>query len=296
MVLSRRFLCAAALGAVFALGLAGTALADSRAWVGSTGGDWKEGTNWNPNGVPAAADEVLISGAEVKITEAANAKSVELGQGATLSIEGTGKLTLAAGGALHASGDATVEVKVVDGLEFTAVTDIAVSPDKTLTLKRGSGTIKGAGDLTLTDKGTLVLATSVTTASDLKITDGGTLVVEADGDLPALTGTPAITAGSIVINKENFGNAAAGLTLTKGNLTLNKSMKPNLKKVVITSGDLVVAEGVKIGNGDDTAPNGEVDLKDKGHLVLNGNLTLLTVSVTLQHTSAALVSHRLKRS
>ena len=45
MVLSRRFLCAAALAAVFALGLAGTALADSKAWVGSTGGDWKEGTN-----------------------------------------------------------------------------------------------------------------------------------------------------------------------------------------------------------------------------------------------------------
>ena len=70
MVLSRRFLRVAALAAVLALGLAGTALANSKKWVGPTGGDWKEGTNWNPNGVPAAADEVLISGAEVKITEA----------------------------------------------------------------------------------------------------------------------------------------------------------------------------------------------------------------------------------
>ena len=41
MNLSRRFLCAAALGAVFALGLAGTALADPKKWVGPTGGDWK---------------------------------------------------------------------------------------------------------------------------------------------------------------------------------------------------------------------------------------------------------------
>ena len=94
MVLSRRFLrflCAAALAAVFSLGLAGTALAVStKFWIGASGGDWKEGANWAPNGVPRDDEEVWISGVEVKITTTANAKSVELGQGATLSIESTG--------------------------------------------------------------------------------------------------------------------------------------------------------------------------------------------------------------
>ena len=194
MVLSRRFLCAAALASIFALGLAGTALANSKKWVGPTGGDWKEGTNWNPNGVPAAADEVLISGAEVKITEAANAKSVSLGQGATLSIEGTGKLTLAAGGALHASGDATVEVKAVDGLAFTTATNIAVSSDKALTLKRKApGNIKGAGSQTLSGGGTLNVNLPLTTATGLEIKDGSTLnVVDT---LPQLTGTVKVTKG-----------------------------------------------------------------------------------------------------
>ena len=253
MVLSRRFLCAAALAAVFALGLAGTALADSRAWVGSTGGDWKEGTNWNPNGVPAAADEVLISGAEVKITEAANAKSVSLGQGATLSIEGTGKLTLAAGGALHASGDATVEVKAVDGLAFTTATHIAVNPDKALTLKRKApGNIKGAGSLTLSGGGTLNVNLPLTTATGLEIKDGSTLnVVDT---LPDLTG-PAVT-------------------VTKGNLTLGYNLPAAVTRVVVTEGVLTVGQGRAIGNGSDTAPNGEVTLAAAGHLVLNGNLTL----------------------
>ncbi|WP_299302790.1 hypothetical protein [uncultured Fretibacterium sp.] len=243
----------AVLAAVFALGLAGTALADPKAWVGSTGGDWKEGTNWNPNGVPAAADEVLISGAEVKITEAANAKSVSLGQGATLSIEGTGKLTLAAGGALHASGDATVEVKAVDGLTFTTATHITVNPDKALTLKRKApGNIKGAGAMTLSGGGTLNVNLPLTTATGLEIKDGSTLnVVDT---LPDLTG-PAVT-------------------VTKGNLTLGYNLPAAVKRVEVTEGVLTVGQGRAIGNGSKTAPDGAVDLKDKGRLVLSGDLTL----------------------
>ena len=253
MVLSRRFLRVAALAAVFALGLAGTALADPKAWVGSTGGDWKEGTNWNPNGVPAAADEVLISGAEVKITEAANAKSVSLGQGATLSIEGTGKLTLAAGGALHASGDATVEVKAVDGLAFTTATHITVNPDKALTLKRKApGNIKGAGSLTLSGGGTLNVNLPLTTATGLEIKDGSTLnVVDT---LPDLTG-PAVT-------------------VTKGNLTLGYNLPAAVKRVEVTEGVLTVGQGRAIGNGSKTAPDGEVALAAAGQLVLSGDLTL----------------------
>ena len=45
MVLSRRFLCVAALGAVLALGLAGTALAADRTWIGGASGTWSDTTN-----------------------------------------------------------------------------------------------------------------------------------------------------------------------------------------------------------------------------------------------------------
>ena len=208
---SRRFLRTAALAAIFALGLAGTALAAEKKWTGATDNKWSVAGNWD-NGVPADGDTAIIEGAVVSVNDAtATAKVVSLGQGATLSIEGTGKLTLAAGGALHASGDATVEVKAADRLAFTTATNIAVSADKKLTLKGVATGITGGGNA-------------------LTLEGGGMLVLE--------------TPGSVV------------------------------QKLVIADGVLTLAEGVKIGNGSPTAPDGAVDLKDKGQLVLNGNLTL----------------------
>ena len=253
MVLSRRFLCAAALAAVFALGLAGTALAAEKKWTGATDNKWSVAGNWD-NGVPADGDTAIIEGAVVSVNDAtATAKVVSLGQGATLSIEGTGKLTLAAGGALHASGDATVEVNAADGLAFTTATHIAVNPDKALTLKRKApGNIKGAGSLTLSGGGTLNVNLPLTTATGLEIKDGSTLnVVDT---LPDLTG-PAVT-------------------IANGNLTLGYNLPAAVKRVEVTEGVLTVGQGRAIGNGSKTAPDGAVDLKDKGQLVLNGNLTL----------------------
>ena len=88
MVLSRRFLRAAALAAIFALGLAGTALAAEKKWTGATDNKWSVAGNWD-NGVPADGDTAIIEGAVVSVNDAtATAKVVSLGQGATLSIEG----------------------------------------------------------------------------------------------------------------------------------------------------------------------------------------------------------------
>ena len=275
MILSRRFLRVAALGAVLALGLAGTALAvDTRTWTGG-GGDkkWSTPGNWSDSTAPVAGDTAIIgAGAAVEVDgAAANAKLVDLGEGATLTIK-TDSLTLDNGGELRASGNAIVTSGVAGGLTFDTTNKVAVSADKTLTLAaEGAGTIVGAAAaLELSGAGTLFLKTPVTAATDLKITDGSTLIVEADGDLPALMGTPTITDGNIVINKANFGNTATELTLTKGNLWLNKKMVDGLNKVNIQDGMLVVADGVQIGNGTD----GELTLGTNGHLTINTNLTL----------------------
>ena len=67
MNLSRRFLCAAALAAVLALGLAGTALADIRTWTGGAADPtkWDEADNWDA-GVPGTSDTAVFpKGAEI---------------------------------------------------------------------------------------------------------------------------------------------------------------------------------------------------------------------------------------
>ena len=68
-----------------------------------------------------------------------------------------------------------------------------------------------------------------------------------------------------------------------GNLTLNNPMKEALKTVEVWSGDLVVAEGVEIGNP--LTPTGELKLgsaADKvGHLKLNGDMTLAKLTTAV---------------
>ena len=103
MILSRRFLRTAALAAVFALAFAGTALAaDTYTWKGGAAAGakkWSVADNWEKvgggNGVPAATETAIIgANAEVEVDgAAANAKVVDLGEGAKLTIK-TDSLTL----------------------------------------------------------------------------------------------------------------------------------------------------------------------------------------------------------
>ena len=147
---------------------------------------------------------------------------------------------------------------------------IKVGANAVLTLE-GKKIAGGAGALRLTGAGKLVLKAPVTTVTDLKITEGGTLVADVDNALP-LTSALTIDNGSIVVNGTGFGATSTEMTLSKGNLTLNKPMRDTLNKVTMGDGTLTVADGVKIGKN---APlDGEVDLKAAGQLVLDGNLTL----------------------
>ncbi|WP_299081088.1 hypothetical protein [uncultured Fretibacterium sp.] len=124
-----------------------------------------------------------------------------------------------------------------------------VGDDAVLTLTGKK--ITGAGELQLLGKGTLVLEAPVTVATDLKITEGGTLDVDVANALPAV---------------------AAPVTITKGNLTLNRGLADTVNKITVTEGVLTLAQGVKIGK--DAPLDGEVDLKAAGQLVLGGNLAL----------------------
>ena len=123
MVWNRRFLRVAALGAVLALGLAGTALAaTTKTWTGAAGDKkWGAAGNWSDNVVPAAGDTVIIPATEVEVDGAAAvAKVVDLGEGAKLTIK-TDSLTLDNGGELRARGSATVTSKAEFQVSFLSV-------------------------------------------------------------------------------------------------------------------------------------------------------------------------------
>ena len=134
----------AALGMVFALGLSGTALAANRTWMGG-GGDKKWGTaaNWD-SGIPGTGDKaIIIASADVEVDGPAMAQVVDLAEGAKLTLNA--KLELDNGGALSASGNATVTSKAAGVLKFTTTNNVIVSAGKTLTLAaEGAGLSAGA--------------------------------------------------------------------------------------------------------------------------------------------------------
>jgi hypothetical protein len=92
-----------------ALALPGTAFAVD--WVGGTSNDWFDGTNWNPNGAPAAGQTANIDslGGQTTVIDAANGANAVAGNlfvGAAAGSTG-GDLFIANGGLLSTA-DATV--------------------------------------------------------------------------------------------------------------------------------------------------------------------------------------------
>ena len=264
MVLSRRLLRVAALGAVIALALAGTALAETYTWKDSVpSGSWNDSNNWTKSGsgtgYPGATDTAIFT-KDAEITTLEGPSTVD-----ELKFTGTGtaKLTLndnvvgrflkvkkitVAGGK-----NATIDSRSEISISLGANSPIEVGTGATLTIEYG-GVFSGAGELQLSGGGTLDLKISVDDVTGLKITGGSTLLVNFAGALP------------------QFGSTA--LSITNGNLTLNQLLSVAIKTITLTNGVLTVADGGYIGNGSDSNPDSTVELGAGGRLELGTDLTL----------------------
>ena len=301
MVLSRRFLRVAALGAVFALGLAGTALA-AQTYVITGNAEWTKDGIAGGSTATANDDTVIIKEGAVLTATLETAADIDVKfldmAGGKLIVKGTTKsLKIANGGEIRVSKKGSViqleETVGAAAIKFDAANaPVVLSDDVDLTIERtgtgADGGITGIGAaLEIKGKGTLVLAAPVAAVNDLKITEGGTLIVEADTDnkgaLPALTGTAnavTIDNGNIIVNAEHFGVGAAGavqtLTMKKGALELKEPLATNIKTVDMQDGDLFVLENGAIGVASpaDGALNLGGGATFSGHLHLQRSMVL----------------------
>ena len=303
MVLSRRFLRAAALGAVLALALSGSASAATYTWKMSSYPPqrWNNSNCWTKSGggtgFPDEHDTAIFTG-EAWIDQMGQACKVEklqfTGSGdATLKFEAhdypltVEKLTVESGkkAAVHLDNLASNKF-VVKNYDSSS---IEVEDNAVLTFT-GSSSVVGTdtGSLELRGKGRLVLEVPVTGVRDLSIQDGGTLVVSTDssggkGALPWLQpygDTLNVFRGNLIVDAEHFGVGVIGsvhtLTMKNGTLDLKKPLAVNIKTVEIQSGDLVVSDTGDIGSGTD----GKVGLKAKCRLVLHKDLTLQNLATS----------------
>ena len=261
MVLSRRLLRVAALGAVIALALAGTALAETYTWKDSVlSGSWNESSNWTKSGsgtgYPGAADTAIFT-KDAKITNLENPSKV-----AELKFTGNATLTLSDTSSylefrkITVADNSKVTIAQPSQIHFKSdMTDspIEVGSGATLTIEYG-GVFSGAGELQLSGGGTLDLKISVDDVTGLKITGDSTLLVNCTGALPNLSGPE--------------------VSIATGNLTLNQPLSAAITTITVTNGVLTVADAGYIGNGSDSNPDSTVELGAGGRLELGTDLTL----------------------
>ena len=261
MVLSRRLLRVAALGAVFALALAGTALAETYTWKDSVlSGSWNESSNWTKSGsgtgYPGAADTAIFT-KDAEISTLGGPSTVDelkFTDNATLTLNGGSgqylevkKITVAGGK------NATIDSRSEISISLGANSPIEVGSGATLTIEYG-GVFSGVGELQLSGGGTLDLKISVDDVTGLKITGGSTLLVNCVGALPNLSGPE--------------------VSIANGNLTLNQPLHAAITTITVTNGVLTVADAGYIGNGSDSNPDSTVELGAGGRLELGTDLTL----------------------
>lgn len=212
MVLSKRLLRVAALGAVFALALAGTALAATYTWKeGVTSGAWNNPSNWTAgSGYPGDGDTAIFT-KSAEITALGTPSKVK-----ELKFEGTDNVTLT----LDDGSDGTHNLEVQ---EITVAGDKQVTIDQTSKICFKSGMtnnpivvgsgkdakltfemysqLMGSGNLELSGKGTLEMKVPVDGATGLKITQGGTLILKNYGKMPGLLGSEVVIEdGNLTLN------------------------------------------------------------------------------------------------
>ena len=59
----------------------------AKAFTGASGGDWHDGANWTPTGVPCANDDVTVDGVRVEATRGISAKTLTLSGAAVLHVK-----------------------------------------------------------------------------------------------------------------------------------------------------------------------------------------------------------------
>ena len=194
---------------------------DDIAWTNLAGGDWNVASNWKPNFVPGANDNVFItSNVTVTVNSAAECSSLTLGGlGSSPTLSGTGTLTLHRtsfwmGGTMGGGVQTVIEAGATLNLSGGTHTS------------SGGSSITGAGQLTVSG-GTATLA-GLVNVSTLTIS-GGTADFDGTGAVtPAvvnlsggtLGGSNVVTVGS-AMNWTGGTMSGSGRTIIPAGVTLN---------------------------------------------------------------------------
>ncbi len=144
-------------------------------WMGTTGGDWNDGSNWSTGTVPAATDDAVILDSDITVTVSGSTEINQLTSQAAIDI--TGSFTV--------DGQSTIDnaLTIEPGATLTGAGDVTATG--LVTWGTGS-TLSGTG--TLDAQGGMTIETDQTSRNNLDqrtLINDGTAVWTGDGDIYA---------------------------------------------------------------------------------------------------------------
>jgi hypothetical protein len=257
--------------AAVAVGWAGGLLAVTRTWTGATSTDWNTATNWNPAGVPAAADDVQINSATNQPILPANPQAVCL----NLTIFPTGVLH-GGSGVIDLRGNWTNASNNGTGWDAQTAT-ILINGTVAQTISNSSFAVN-IGNVTMANTS----AAGANFPSPWPLANTGTLTVNAACTLTMKSNCDFTNSNVVNNGKLVFGNATQTITGKAGLNLGNCDFKYNT-----TAGAMTVTGPCGFKDLTMTA-NGQVTFT--GAITLTGNFAeSLTGNITMTGTGSALI-------
>jgi len=256
--------------------IATRAHAVDRVWANAANGAWNTAANWNPAGVPTAADDLTIPFAvTVSINNGGNglANSLTITSGATINRGGGRVMTVTGGITVTPSGNVTINVP------FTAAS-LTKTGSGTLTLTglslSGAGAeVSGAVNVT---GGTLLLngPNTFTTGGTVTVGTGATLTRAGTGTL-APGGGLTVNGGAVTFPASGDLNSGGPVTLNGGSMTFNASGGLSATGQTLTVGagsSISTTAGASISVGSVAINGGSVSFGGNGNLNASGAVSV----------------------
>jgi subtilase family serine protease len=244
------------------LSLAGAARAEIKTWDGGAGTNlWSTAANWSPDGVPTAADDVVIDlpGALTIVVSGGNAaasiqcaETLQLTSG-TLTVSGdstcaglafTGSATLTGAGDVVVTDSFTWLIGAMTGtgttiIQPTATMNLAPSNGAQRTLSRTldlqtSGTLSGSGTIFLGSGGLL------------RVEPGTTLTVDGPVNVSIASGSPSIVIDGTLVKTGTGSLTVSGVQTKNQGLVEVQSGSVVLSGSGTHTGDFALASGASL--------------------------------------------------